>query len=136
MFQKSQVLLILNLIKIATTITDLYHQVAISATEGTAITFKRSLTPIATDPVTGLLSGAKIGIQAAIFASLKTMQLTNIKPNMALMSPIGAAVTAYWGSVAVPGSISPFPASSPICSVKSASSRFSFILSWKSNFSN
>lgn len=95
----------IELIKIATTITDLYHQVAISATEGTAITFKRSLTPIGTS----LLSGAKIGIQTAIFASLKTMQLTNIKPNMALMSPIGAAVTAYWGSVAVPGSISPFP---------------------------
>ena len=95
----------IELIKIATIITDLYHQVAISSVEGTLITFKRPLTPIGT----GLLSGAKIGIQAAIFASLKTMQLTNIKPNMAIMSPIGAAVVAYWGAVAVPGSISPFP---------------------------
>jgi hypothetical protein len=95
----------IELIKIATTITELYHQVAISSVEGTVATFKRPLTPIGI----GLLSGAKLGIQATIFSALKTMQLTNIKPNMALMSPIGAAVVAYWGSVAVPGSISPFP---------------------------
>jgi hypothetical protein len=95
----------IELIKTATIITDLYHQVAIASVEGTLITFKRPLTPIGT----GLLSGAKIGIQAAIFSALKTMQLTNIKPNMVLMSPIGAAVVAYWGAVAVPGSISPFP---------------------------
>jgi len=95
----------IELIKTATIITDLYHQVAIASVEGTLITFKRPLTPIGT----GLLSGAKIGIQAAIFSALKTMQLTNIKPNMVLMSPIGAAVVAYWGAAAVPGSISPFP---------------------------
>lgn len=94
-----------ELIKIATTITDLYHQVAISSVEGTAITFKRPLTPVGTS----LLTGAKIGIQSAIFAALKTMQLTNIKPNIALMAPIGAAVVTYWGTVALPGSISPFP---------------------------
>jgi len=96
----------IELMYIAEDITDLYHQVAISSVEGTLITFKRPLTPIGT----GLLTGAKGGIQAAIFASLKTMQLTNIKPNMAIMSPIGAAVVAYWGAAAVPGSISPFPA--------------------------
>lgn len=95
----------IELFNIATTITEMYHQVAISATEGTTITFKRSLTPIGI----AALSASKIGIQTAIFASLKTMQLTNIKPNMALMSPIGAAVAAYWGTVAIPLSISPFP---------------------------
>jgi len=96
----------IELMDIAEDITDLYHQVAISSVEGTLITFKRPLTSIGTE----LLSGAKIGIQTAIFAALKTMQLTNIKPNMALMSPIGAAVVAYWGAAAVPGSISPSPA--------------------------
>jgi hypothetical protein len=89
---------------IAREITDLYHQVSISVVEGTTATFKRPLTT-----GVGFLEGAKPAIQAAIFSSLLTMQKTNIKPNMAIMSPIGAAVVAYWSTVMVPASFSSFP---------------------------
>lgn len=94
-----------ELVNIAREITNLYHQVSISAMEGTTVTLKR---PLAAG--VGLLEGAKPLIQAAIFTSLLTMQKTNIKPNMAIMSPIGAAVVAYWSTVMVPGSFNPFPA--------------------------
>lgn len=95
----------IELIKIAEDITNLYHQVSISAMEGSIVTLKR---PLAASGAL-LLSGAMAGIQAAIFASLLTMQKTNIKPNMALMSPIGAAVAAYWATTMVPLSFSPYP---------------------------
>jgi hypothetical protein len=93
-----------ELVKIATTITNEYHNIVISTKE-TIAGSRRGFTPIGI----AALNGLKIGIQSAIFASLKTMQASNVKPNSAILSPIGAAVVAYWSGALVPGSINPIP---------------------------
>lgn len=93
-----------ELIKIATTITNEYHSAVISAKENIG-GVSRGFSP------TGKLAleGLKLGIQAAIFTSLKTMQLSKVKPNNAILAPIGAAVVAYWSGVMVPMSINTMP---------------------------
>jgi hypothetical protein len=93
-----------ELLRIAETITNEYHSVVIKSKESIA-GISRGFTP----PGINLLEGAMLGIQGAIFAALKTMQLSNIKPNMAILSPIGSAVVAYWSAVMVPGAIAPTP---------------------------
>ena len=93
----------IELLAIAAKIASEYHEMAKTSIHGT--TTKRPILPIKQ----AALKAASVGIQAAIFAALKTSQASNIKPNLALMMPIGAAVVAYWSVLLGPLSINPYP---------------------------
>ena len=91
-------------VQIAKEITNAYHNVVISSKE-TVVGVNRGFSTLGKTALTAL----KPGIQAAIFSSLKLMQASNIKPNTAILFPIGAAVISYWSGALVPLSISPLP---------------------------
>lgn len=93
-----------ELLKIAKIITDEYHTVVVGLKDNVAGT-RRGFSP------TGRASllASKLILQGAIFGALKLMHVSKIKPNMAVLFPIGSGVTAYWTSALTPGSISPLP---------------------------
>lgn len=92
-----------DLLVIAGKIANEYHKVAKASVQGTST--KRTILPTRN----AALLAASLGIQAAIFGALKVSQESGVKPNMALMMPIGAAVVAYWSVLLGPLSISPYP---------------------------